>query len=106
MQVPGVYYTDSFSPFATDMSTIILIGLTLYHEEEWWVAELCDVESSFPHPDMPVKMFIELSEVIVDLGIITKEFLEEYCILLGNYMYGNVDSALLWLILLAKYLNN
>ena len=34
MQVPGVYYTDSFSPVATDMSTIILIGLTLYHEEE------------------------------------------------------------------------
>ena len=33
MQVPGVEYTESFSPFATNISTRILIGLTLYHKE-------------------------------------------------------------------------
>ena len=42
----------------------------------------------------------------MDLVIITKAFLEEYCIFLGNYMYVNVDAVLLWLILLAKYLVN
>ena len=51
-------------------------------------------------------MYIEWPEVIVDLGIITKDFLEEYCILLGKSMYGDVDAALLWLRLLAKYLFN
>ena len=32
MQVPGVYYTESFSPVATYSSTRIIIVLTLYHE--------------------------------------------------------------------------
>ena len=49
-------------------------------------------------------MYIEWTEIIVDLGIISKEFLKEYCILLGNLMYGNVDAEILWLRLLAKYL--
>ena len=39
----------------------------------------------------------------MDFGIITKEFLEKYSILLVNSMYGNLDTALLWLRLLAKY---
>ena len=40
------------------------------------------------------------------MGIITKEFLEEYYILLGKLMYGNVDAEILWLRLLAKNLVN
>ena len=56
------------------------------------------------HPYIPVEMFIEWPEGIVDLVIITKEFIEEYCILLGESIYGNVDAALLWLRLLDKYL--
>ena len=82
MQAPGVDYTDSLSPVATDTSTIILIGLTLYNKDEGWVAELCDVEAGFPHPGMPVEIFIEWPKVIVDLGIVTKEFMLEYFILL------------------------
>ena len=56
------------------------------------------------HPNMEVDMYIEFPEGIVDLGIITKEFLEEYCIFIEKFMYGNVDAALLWIRLLAKYL--
>ena len=33
MQVPGVDFIGSFSPVASDTSTRILIGMTLYHEE-------------------------------------------------------------------------
>ena len=51
-------------------------------------------------------MYIEWPEGNVDLGIITKELLEEYCILLGESMYGNVDADILWLRLLDKYLVN
>ena len=40
------------------------------------------------------------------LIIISKEFLREYCILLGKSMYDNVDTALLWIRLLDKYLVN
>ena len=51
-------------------------------------------------------MYIEWPEVIVDLGIISEEFLKECCILLEKSMYGNVDTALLWIGLLEKYLVN
>ena len=59
MQVTGVDYTDSFSPVTTYTPTRIMMGLTLYHEEEGWVSDICDVESEFLHPDIPVEMFIE-----------------------------------------------
>ena len=48
-------------------------------------------------------MLIQCSEVIVELVLITKEFLEGYFILLERSIYGNVDADLLWLRLLAKY---
>ena len=51
-------------------------------------------------------MYIEWLEGIVDLGIISKEFLREYCILIGKSMHGNVDAELLWIILLSNYLVN
>ena len=62
------------------------------------------MEAEFLHPDIQIEMFIEYPEGIVDLGIITKEFLEEYFILLENPMYVNLDADLLWLRMIAKYL--
>ena len=59
MQVPGVDYTESFSPNATNTSTSIMIGLTLYHEEEGWVSQLCELEAELLHPNIPIDMFIE-----------------------------------------------
>ena len=106
MQVPGVEFTESFSTFASDTSTRILIGLTLYYEDYGWIVELCDIEVAFLYPNTEVDMYIEWPEGILYLGIITKEFLEEYCILLVMSMYGNVDAVLLWLRLLAEYLVN
>ena len=59
MQVPGVDNTESFSLFATDMSTIILIGLASYHEEEGYISELCNTEAAFLHIDIPVEIIIQ-----------------------------------------------
>ena len=106
MQATGFDYTDSFSPVETETPTRITTGIKLFHKEEGWASELCDMEAKFLHQDMPVEIFIECPEGIVDRGITTKEFLEEYCILLGNLMYGNMNADLLWLRILAKYLNN
>ena len=53
------------------------------------------MEASFVHPNMEVEMFIEWPGGMVELGIITKKSLEEYCILVEKSMYGNVDAALL-----------
>ena len=62
------------------------------------------MELEFLHPDISVEIFIECPEGIVDIGIIAKEFMKENCILLGRYTYGNVDTDLLRLRLVAKYL--
>ena len=64
------------------------------------------MEAAFIHPDIPVEMSVEWPEGIVDLGIITKKFMEKYFILLGSLMYCNVDTALFRLRLLSKYLIN
>ena len=58
------------------------------------------------NPNIEVEMFVEFPEGIVDLGIITKEFMGGYCILLETLMHRNVDTALLWLRLLSEYLVN
>ena len=100
MQLPGVDFTESFYPVALDTSTRILIELTLYYEDDVWIAELCDAEVTFFHTNTEVKMYIEWPEGIVDLGIISEDFLKEYGILLGNSTYGNVDAAILLLRLL------
>ena len=71
-QVPGVDFTESLSPVASETSPRILMGLDLYHEEEGWVAEICDAEAEFLHPNMEVEMFIEWPKGIVDLEIIKK----------------------------------
>ena len=64
------------------------------------------MEVSFLHPNMEVYMYIKWPEGIVNLGIVAKDFLEEYCILLGKLMYENFDATLSWIRLLAKYLLN
>ena len=104
MQLPGVDFTESFYPVVSDTSTRILIGLTLYYEDNGCIVELCGVEAAFLHPNMEVEMYIGWPEGILYLGIITKEFMEEYCIFIGKLMYRNVDAELLWLRLLADYL--
>ena len=47
LQVPGVDYTERFSPVATDTSTRMTIGFTLYYD--WlgynWICEAFDVEA-------------------------------------------------------------
>ena len=74
MQVLGVDFTESLYPV---------------------MLELCDAEAAFLHPNMEFNMYIKWPEGIVDLGIISKEFLRKYCILLGKLMYRNFDAALL-----------
>ena len=64
MQVLGVYFIESLSPVALDTSTRILIGLTLYYEDDGWIAKLCDVEAAFIHPNMEVDVYIKCPKVI------------------------------------------
>ena len=63
-QVPGVDFTGSFSLVTPDTSARIMIGITIYHEGKGWVAELCDVELEFLHPNMEVNMYINILKAL------------------------------------------
>ena len=43
MQVPGIDFTESLYPGVLDSSTRTLIGMTLYYEDNVWIANLCDI---------------------------------------------------------------
>ena len=97
LQVPGVDFTEKFSPVANDTSTRILIGMTLYFSDKFsWVCETFDVEAAFVEPYLDIEMYIDWPEGIVDLGFISEELKHTTCIQLCRSMYGNVDAALCW----------
>ena len=107
MQIPGVDYTESFSPVATDTAIRIAFALVLYHDDEGWECHSYDVEAAFLEPTMAdLEMFIDLPPGIVELGFLTKEQAEEYCILLMHSMYGNVDAALRWITLKTEFMTS
>ena len=64
------------------------------------------MKADFLYPNMEVEMLIKYPEDIVYLGVTTKEFLEEYFILLEKSICENVDTVLLWTRLLDAYLVN
>ena len=98
LQVPGVDYTERFSPVATDTSTRMIIGFTLYFHwiGEGWVCETFDVEAEFLEPFLDLLMYIEWPDGMVELGFLTEEQPRSTCVELLRSMYGNVDAALRW----------
>ena len=97
MQVPGVDFTEKFSPVANDTSTRIIILLTLYYTPQGWVCEVFDVEAAFLEPYLDNVMYIQWPEGIVELGFLSPEERDSTCVRLERSMYGNVDAALRWL---------
>ncbi|KAI2509134.1 GAG-pre-integrase domain [Fragilaria crotonensis] len=106
VMVPGVDYTESFSPVATDTTVRLAITIALYRQDEGWTIEMIDIEAAFLNAeledDKPV--FAEWPEGIVELGYITEDELRRYCIMLTRPMYGGVDVPRLFMKTLRKYL--
>jgi hypothetical protein len=84
VMVPGVDYTESFLPVATDTTARIAITIALHRQDGRWTIEMIDIEAAFLNAeledDRPV--FAEWPEGIVELGYITEEELRRYSILL------------------------
>jgi hypothetical protein len=108
MQIPGVDYTESFAPVATDTAIRMVVGIFLYslthNKSEDWILEMFDVEAAFLNADLEHQQFIDWPQGMLDLGFITKEEKETYCIELQKAMYGNIDSPLLWMKTFSKFL--
>ena len=107
MHIPGVDYTEIFSPVATDRALRILVGIVLFYNDRKWECHYNDVEAAFLELSLKNNfMFIELPPGIFELGFLTEKEVKDYCIQLNNSMYGNVDAALRWILLKTEYLTN
>ena len=108
MQIPGVDYTESFSPVATDTSIRSMIVMYLYYHKHQpmieWLLEMFDVEAAFLNAEIGQPVFIEWPQGMEELGFATEEELKQYCIELQAAMYGNIDSPLRWMKTFTKFL--
>lgn len=107
MMIPGVDYTEKFSPVATDEARHLQIALTLWMKGKGnknWIMRSLDVEAAFLEPNMDKPMYVGIHPSMVDLGFLTKEEANTHAIELQNSMYGNVDAALKFFELFTKYL--
>ena len=95
-QIPGVDYTESFSPVATESTINILLLYTLWKCNEGWKCEMFDVEAAFLNAELETAMYLKWPDAMHELGFISKHQLENECIKLVRSMYGNVDAALRW----------
>ena len=93
-QIPGVDFTESFAPVATDTTTCIIFAFVLFKTN--WDCEIVDVEAAFLNADLDEDLYIDYPEGVVELGFETKDTAINYCILLDKAMYGAVQAARQW----------
>ena len=107
MQIPGVDYTESFSPVVTDTGLRLVFAIVLFFHHKGWECHCYDVEAAFLQPKIDdLEMYIELPPGLQELGFMTEAEAKDYCIKLQNSMYGNVDAALRWIIMKTEYLTS
>ena len=100
MQIPGVNYSEKFSPVTQASSVRLVLAMVLY---SFWKCELVDVEVAFLEGRLKKKAYIELPPGLVELGFMSKEEYRNTCIELQGGMYRNVDAALLYFIRFTEY---
>ena len=58
MMIPGVDFTERFSPVSTDEALRIQIGINLKKYILGWRTYTCDIEAAFLEPTMDNEMYI------------------------------------------------
>ena len=94
MMIPGVDFTERFSPVATDEALRLQIAINLKFHHKGWITRSCDVEAAFLESDMDTDMYIEPHPAMVVCGFMTEEQRKRKAIKLLKSMYGNVDAAI------------
>ena len=74
MQIPGVDFTEKFSPIATDTSIRIVIALILFFwDSHGWRARGIDIEAAFLESFLQKKYYLEPSFILVLLKFMTTQ---------------------------------
>ena len=106
MMIPGVDFTERFSPVATDASLRIQIAINLKFYAKGWRTMSLDVEAAVLEPSMDKEMYIEPHPAMVSCGFMTEAQRKETAILLLKSMYGNVDAAIKFFKELVKHVTD
>lgn len=93
-QIPGVDYSESFSPVANETSTCLALLLTLFNQDKGWECDVIDIEAAFLEGEIDTPSYLDWPDGIELLGFIAPEEKKTTCIKLVKSIYGNVDAAL------------
>src|SRR5690349_18000911 len=86
MQVPGIDFTESFSPVTSNTTTRIIVTMTLFNDR--WVCQSIDIEAAFLEGDVKEASFLEWPPAIVLLGLIDEETRKTICVKQLKCIYG------------------
>jgi Reverse transcriptase (RNA-dependent DNA polymerase) len=98
-QIPGVDFTESHSPVATDVTIRLL--LVLIHVYNWY-CETIDVETAFLYGLLQELVYLHLPAGINDIG--GAETSADDVVVLDKALYGLVQASRVWLNTLIAYL--
>jgi Reverse transcriptase (RNA-dependent DNA polymerase) len=77
MKIPGVEYTESFAPVASDTGIRVVIGIFLFYfhmfPKDAWLLETFDVEVAFLNALLSNPVYIEWPKGLMELGFLSKE---------------------------------
>ena len=80
MQIPGIDYTERFSPVASDTATRMMIMFTLWKQNEEWTCESIDIEAAFLEGGIEEPTFMEWPPGMTQLGQIDSDTRRDKCI--------------------------
>jgi len=101
-QVPGVDYTETFLPVATDTSVRAVWAISLYYQEVYdsWTMEMVDVETAFLNADLDEEIYIEVpegAEVLMDKSDGEPYDRNTEVLRLKKAIYGLVQAPRAWM---------
>jgi Reverse transcriptase (RNA-dependent DNA polymerase) len=101
IQIPGVDYTESFSPVASHSGIRIVIGIFLFFLHMFpldeWELETFDVELAFLNALLKNPVYIEWHTGFKEIRLLSQEETNNTCAELTRAMYGNIDSHHQWM---------
>ena len=80
IQIPGIDYTERFSPVASDTTTRMMIMFTLWKQNEGWTHESIDIEAAFLEGGIEEPTFMEWPPKMTQLGQIDSDTRRDKCI--------------------------
>ena len=108
-QTPGIDYTESYSPLATNTTIKVALAMALikHKTEKDWVIHMIDVEAAFLNAEVDSDIFIEMPEGLAPHLFYNKGMdLGDVVIKLRRAQYGLVQSPRLWMQTFSKILIN